>query len=208
MCERARSPNPYWTVARTDMERLLGVLAGIGADHRVNETELALLRTLMAASSHLAGTWPYDEIDSVLKGVLADRRIDDDEHRFLVAFTRSFLDAVPEAAAGPSIDEEFVRRGACAVKPRIEFAGRRFCVTGTSPAATRVEIERTVSRLGGALVPDVAVDLDYLVVDAGRNVSWAFSCHGRKVEEALLLRREGVPLTIVHADDVRAAARA
>ena len=206
MCDRARATNPYWTVARTDLETLHGVLAGIGADRRVTERELKLLRTLLVSCAHLKGSWPYDEIESVIRSVLADKAIDEDEHRFLVAFTRSFL-AEREGVARPqSLNEDLVRHGACAVKPDVHFLGRSFCVTGTSPAKARAPFERTIEDLGGTAVRLLARDVDYLVVDAPRDVAWTFSSHGRKVEQALTLRQEGARLSIVHADDFWAAA--
>jgi hypothetical protein len=206
MCGHARSSNPYWTIARSDMQLLQGVLAGIGADRRVTERELKLLRTLLASCSHLKGTWPYDEVDAALHSVLADGRIDEDEHRFLVAFTRTFLESREGVVRAPSFDEDLLRHAACAAKPDVQFPGRRFCVTGTSPAKARERLERVVADLGGACVREVRRDLDYLVVDAPRDAAWAFSVHGRKVEQALALRQEGAPLTIVHADDFWAAA--
>lgn len=205
-CNRARSANPYWTTARADMQTLQGVVAGIGADRRVTERELKLLRTLLVSCAELKGTWPYDEIDAVIRGVLADGRIDEDEQRFLVAFTRSFLETREGVARAPALNEELVRRDAYAVKPDVQFLGRRFCVTGTSPAKARAHMERVVADLGGEVARQVAEGVDYLVVDAPRDAAWAFSTHGRKVEQALALRQEGARLAIVHADDFWAAA--
>jgi hypothetical protein len=206
MCGRARATNPYWTVARTDLETLRGVLAGIGADRRVTERELKLLRTLLVSCAHLKGSWPYDEIESVIRSVLADGRIDDGEHRFLVEFTRSFLGGRPGVARGPVVNEDLIRHGAYAAAPHVQLLGRRFCVTGTSPAKDRARLERVVADLGGEHVRELAAGVDYLVVDAPRDVAWTFSCHGRKIEQALALRQEGARLTIVHADDFWAAA--
>jgi hypothetical protein len=201
LCDRARSPGPFWTVARSDMERLHGVLAGIGADRRVTGSEIGILRTLLASCEHLRGTWPYDELEAVLARVLADGKVDEEEHRLLVAFTRSFLDDGPRPETEQPLNEQLVRFGVCAVRPRIEFPGRRFCVTGSSPRSARTRIARAVAELGGVPVLVVARDVDYLVVDAPQGVAWAFSAHGRKVEAALALRQQGAPLTIVRAED-------
>lgn len=206
LCERAAARNGYWSVAHADMERLSGVLAGIGADRRVSDAEIGILRTLLAASEHLRGTWPYDELRAVLTRVLADGKVDEEEHRILVAFTQSFLDRGPRPETESPINEELVRFGVCAVRPEIEFAGRRFCVTGSSPRGARTRIAKAVAELGGIPVLAVARDVDYLVVDAPRGVAWAFSGHGRKIEEALALRQKGVPLTIVQAGDFWTAA--
>lgn len=201
LCDRARTSGAYWTVARSDMERLHGVLAGIGADRRVTDAEIGVLRTLLAASEELRASWPYAEIEAVLKRVLADGVVDEEEHRLLVAFTQSFLGRGPRSERESPIHEELVRFGVCAVRPKIEFEGRRFCVTGSSPRAARTEIARTVAALRGVPMLAVTRDVDYLVVDAPRGVAWAFSSHGRKMEEALALRQAGASLTMVHAED-------
>lgn len=206
LCDRARPAGAYWSVARSDLERLHGVLAGIGADRRVTDAEIGILRTLLVASEHLRGTWPYDELEAVLTRILADGKVDEDEHRLLVAFTRSFLDQDRRPESASPVNEELVRFGVCAVNPKIEFRGRRFCVTGSSPRAARARIAKAVADLGGVPVLEVRRDVDYLVVDAPRGVAWAFSGHGRKIEQALALRQQDVPLTIVSADDFRAAA--
>lgn len=208
MCERATSPNSYYDLAGADMERLSGLLAGVGADRRVTEEELAGIREWLGTVQYLKGTWPYDETEAALTRILADGRIDEDEQRFLVAFTRSFLDATPARRAGTDLGADFLRYGACAVDPSITFRGRKFCVTGVGPPAGRSKMARAIAQLGGVPVLQVGPDLDYLVVAAERDVAWAFSCFGRKVEEAIALRQEGRPVTIVHEDDFWKAAAA
>jgi len=164
LCDCARTPSPYWTVARSDMERLHGVLAGIGADRRVTAGEIGILRTLLASCEHLRGTWPYDELEAVLARVLADGEVDEDEHSLLVAFTRSFLDGGPRPETESPLNEQLVRFGVCAVRPGIEFAGRRFCVTGSSPRSARTAIARAVAGLGGVPVLVVTRDVEHVAV--------------------------------------------
>ncbi len=98
-------------------------------------------------------------------------------------------------------EEELVRHGICAVQPEVSFEGKLFCVTGSSPRASRRQIESVVAQLGGKPHPRVVRDLDYLIVAAERSLSWAFSCYGRKVEAAMALRRAGARLAIVHESD-------
>jgi hypothetical protein len=103
-------------------------------------------------------------------------------------------------------DEDLVRRGICAMQPDITFNGKVFCVTGSSPRASRADIEDVIVQLGGRAHARVVQDLDYLVVAAERTLSWAFSCYGRKVEAAMTLRRNGARLAIVHESDFWEAA--
>ena len=43
--------------------------------------------------------------------------------------------------------------------------------------------------------------LDYLVIGANGNECWAYSAYGRKVEQAIELRKSGSRLTIIHEFD-------
>ncbi len=200
-CKRLRSPSPFYSVATADMQRLHGLLGGIGADGIVNEEELRGLSEWMEGAEHLKGTWPYDEVESLVTKVLSDGRIDEEEHRFLVAFTWEFLQSANTLVLQAPFEEDLVRHGICAVQPEVSFEGKLFCVTGSSPRAFRSQIEFVVTQLGGKPHPRVVKDLDYLIVAAERNLSWAFSCYGRKVEAAMALRRAGARLTIVHESD-------
>jgi hypothetical protein len=40
--------------------------------------------------------------------------------------------------------------------------------------------------------------LDYMVFGTAGNPCWAYACYGRKVEQAVALRKEGYRLMIVH----------
>lgn len=200
-CERLKSPSPYYSVATADMQRLHGLMAGIAADGVVNAEELQGLREWMETVENLKGTWPYDEVDSLITHVLSDERIDQDEHKFLITFTEQFLSSTSGLVTESPYEEDLIRHGICAMQPEVAFPGKVFCVTGSSPRASRREIETVIVQLGGRAHPTVVKALDYLVIAAERTHSWAFSCYGRKVEAAMTLRRAGAPLTIVHESD-------
>lgn len=201
LCRQVRTPNVYYSVATADMQRLQGLLVGIAADAVITEGELHGIGSWLESVQHLRGTWPYDEIDALITGVLADGKIDAEEHRFLLHFCREFLDAMPSLLLEAPFNEEFVRFGICAATPEIVFRERRFCFTGYSPGAERKHLEGVVTQLGGTPHPRVTKDLDYLVVGAEGNRCWAFSCYGRKVEAAMGLRKTGGRITIVHEND-------
>ena len=148
-CKRLRSPSPFYSVATADMQRLHGLLGGIGADGIVNEEELRGLSEWMEGAEHLKGTWPYDEVESLVTKVLSDGRIDEEEHRFLVAFTWEFLQSANTLVLQAPFEENLVRHGICAVQPEVSFEGKLFCVTGSSPRAFRSQIEFVVTQLGG-----------------------------------------------------------
>lgn len=83
----------------------------------------------------------------------------------------------------------------------VEFDGRVFTFTGTSTKATRQQIVDQITELGAAFSPNVTSQTHYLVVGAGANPCWAFSCYGRKVEKAVEVRKSGGAILIVHESD-------
>ena len=42
---------------------------------------------------------------------------------------------------------------------------------------------------------------NYLIVGNAGNPCWAYACYGRKIEEAVALRKEGAQVTIVNETD-------
>jgi hypothetical protein len=205
-CEQIRTPSIYYSVVTSDLQRLHGMLAGIAADGVVEAKELLALREWMDGAEKLRGTWPYDEIEGVIREVLADGKIDEHEHAFLAEFTREFLESRTKLVLEKRFDEELVRNGVCAADPEIEFAGKRFCFTGRSRVATREDMEAVVRRLGGTTLDHVTRELDTLVVAENRGRSWAVSCYGRKIEIAIALRKRGQSLAIVSEADFWEAA--
>lgn len=200
-CDLLRNPSPYYSVATADMQRLHGILAGIAADGLVAPEEMRGLQDWMETVENIKGTWPYDEVDSLITHVMRDGHIDPEEHKFVLAFAEGFLRSTANLVLEAPFDADLIRHGICAMQPEVSFRGKVFCVTGTSPRASRREIEAVIAQLGGKPHPRVVNELDYLVVAAERTYSWAFSCYGRKVEAAMKLRRAGVQLTVVHESD-------
>lgn len=99
------------------------------------------------------------------------------------------------------LKEKYSISGVCAVDPDICFEGKSFCFTGESYRAKRTEIAEIVTNLGGVFKPNVSKKVDYLIVGASGNPCWAYACYGRKIEEAVGLRRLGAKIVIVNEND-------
>lgn len=135
--------------------------------------------------------------------VLSDGRIDEVEHQMLLHFFSEFLAMLDERTiVRPLMFEGVEKIGAlCAVAPDVSFTDRTFCFTGSSTKHSRVELESIVRQLGGEALRGVSSKLHYLVIGAEGNPCWAFACYGRKVEEAVALRRKGKRVVILHEID-------
>jgi len=200
LCERISTGSDYYDEATSDMQRLQGILAGIIADKKIEAHELRHLQEWVHAHEHLKSCWPYDEIEALLAEVLRDEIVDEVEHAALGSFFAEFTGR-PGNRSLVSSSPQPNARGICAVCPEIVFAQRLFCFTGSSKRATRKVLEAMAKERGGQISKGVVRGLHYLVIGADGNPCWAYACYGRKVEQAVTLRREGLPLLLVHEHD-------
>ena len=202
LCEKFINPAKYFDEATSELQKLHGILDGITADGVINVEEVKELRSWLRDHEHLAGLWPFDEIDALTLHALSDGKITVEEQQELLYYFNDFI-SKPGSRTVKSVNvmtSPFVV-GVCAATPEIYFADRCFCFTGKSQRATREEIRVLVEDRGALFSGDVSKKLDYLIIGAGGNPCWTYSCYGRKVERAVELRQEGHRLVIVHEND-------
>ncbi|MCT8866281.1 BRCT domain-containing protein [Shewanella xiamenensis] len=201
LCENLTSVK-YFNVITADLQRLHAILGGIISDGIISEDELNALSEWLGEHEHLRSCWPYDEVDSLITSVMADQRIDAQEHKMLLNFFSEFILTLDDnTITNPLSEEQRTLVGICAACPDIAFEGSTFCFTGASSKYTRSGFNSIVEQLGGMSAKHVSKKVNYLVIGAEGNPCWAYACYGRKVEEAVKLRKEGVTLLIVHEHD-------
>ncbi len=201
LCKRLTSTE-YFNAATADMQKLHAIMAGIGADSQISIEELKGLLTWLREHDHLKTCWPYDEVESLVIGVLADKKIDPEEHRILMNFFGEFISILDnKTIVAPALFEGSNIIGLCAVCPEISFSDAVFCLTGSSHKYSRNEFEKVISDLGGIAAGSVSKKVNYLVVGGDGNPCWAYACYGRKVEKAVELRKQGHPIVVVHEND-------
>lgn len=201
LCNRLTSAE-YFNAATADMQKLHAIIAGIASDGEISVEEIKGLSVWLQEHEHLKKCWPYDEIESLVTSVLADKRIDPDEHKMLISFFGEFVSILDnKTIVSPAFLEGTNIVGLCAVCPEIAFSDAVFCLTGQSHKYTRSEFEELIGSLGGKAAGSVSKKVNYLVVGADGNPCWAYACYGRKVEKAVELRRAGCPIVIVHEND-------
>ena len=201
LCERLTS-DEYFIAATSDMQRLHAIVAGIAADGRVTKEELDGLSAWLDEHNHLKTCWPYDEIESLVTGVLSDKKVDSKEHSLLLDFFSEFISILDnKTIVSPLIQEGLNIGGLCAACPEIRFPDSVFCLTGASYKYKRNEFEALIQSLGGKTSNNVSKKVNFLIVGAEGNPCWAYACYGRKVEKAVPLRKEGHAVMIVHEND-------
>lgn len=188
--------NPYFDQIRAGLQVLMGLLSGYAADARINENEVQHLQQWVDDWKHLRSLWPYDECESIVTWMIANKRIAEDA-AMLLELSR----CVPVDGAATTTPPALTIAGICSMDPDVVFADRQFVFTGESQKGARKELEARVHERNGRAHPNVTLKTDYLVVCDEGNPHWAFSCYGRKVERAFELRREGHHVVILHESD-------
>jgi hypothetical protein len=202
MCSRFSEENHFYNEVTADMQRLHGLLGGIAADGIVNADELKALDGWMMSREHLKGSWPFDELESFITHVMKDGKVSPEEQSQLLRFFGEFMTVAGHDVVNVTDDlAEFALDGVCALAPEITFTERVFCLTGASTKMPRAQIQKIITGRGGTFSKTVTQKVHYLVVGSEGNPCWAFSCYGRKVEEAVRLRKSRHKIAIVHEVD-------
>ena len=204
LCNQLTSKG-YYDLVTSAVQQLQGIMHGILADNEINDDEIAGLREWLEINDFLKGTYPFDEVDSLLCSILADGVVTDDERNTLKAFFSEFVDTkdsynLTEAEVA-ALRERYSVTGICACDPEIEIKDHLFSITGTSARATRDEIVEVITEHQGMFSNGVTKKTQYLIVGAEGNPCWAFSCYGRKIEKAMEMRKNGSDISIVHEND-------
>ncbi len=202
LCDKLTTENAFFDEVSSDMQRLHGLLRGISADGEITKEELDGLQQWMDKHSHLRTCWPYDELESLLIAVLRDGKIDSAEHETLLRFFSEFSYHPGQRSLTLREQENgLLISGVCATCPEVVFEDRTFCFTGSSERGSRRVLAAEVESRRGRFSNSIAKTVNYLVIGAAGNPCWAYACYGRKVEQAISLRRQGHKLVVVHEYD-------
>ena len=205
LCSNFVDDCSYYDMVTSSIQFLAGMLHGLLADGELSDKEISSLKTWMEANEFLAGTYPFDEINSLLYVIMEDKKVTQQERETLMALFGDVIDFTSSYNLSEKdfsqLREKYSIGGICAVCPEITFDGKLFCFTGESYRAKRAEIMETITSLGGKARSFVSAKTDYLIVGNAGNPCWAYACYGRKIEEAMNLRKAGAGIVIVNETD-------
>lgn len=204
LCQQVTSGH-FYDMITSSIQTLHGLIHGLLANNTISDEEIIALQNWQEDHSLLKGTYPFDEIYSLVCSITEDGVITDDERNLLKAFFAEFIDTrdsynlcAPELA---ELKSKYSIQGICAKNPDIIIQNHVFCFTGASCRATRNEIAAIVNEHGGMFGNSVTKKTQYLIVGAEGNPCWAFSCYGRKIEKAVSMRKDGAAIIIVNEHD-------
>jgi len=203
LCQKYEGENYYYSGITTDLQTLQGLCHGILADGIINDKEIFALNNWLEENTHLSTYYPYDEIRSLIRSIVADGKITEDEKLILKAYFSQFVNLrnskIKRQLQLETSDINIF--GLCANDPSIIFKDRTFCITGVLKRESRGTLRSKIIQLGGIPVDNLSKKTDYLIVGDNGNPAWAFSCYGRKVEKAINMRKDGHNIVLVHEFD-------
>jgi hypothetical protein len=171
------------------LKGLHGLFAGFLVDGSLDDCEIIHLYDWTVANPELLDRWPVSELNSLLKTVLADGVISDDERAQLRTFVESLADDFRmEGKPASTIFDE---------NPSVEFTGKRFLLTGKLTMCKRKEAHQMLIARGGLVTKSPSSKLDYLVIGDEGNVNYQFARYGRKIEMVLDYKTEGHDICVL-----------
>ncbi len=205
LCNNFVSDSDYYNLVTSGLQFLGGLIHGILADGVITDSEIRTLKSWIISNDYLSGCYPFDEIESLLMTILMDGKITEDERNMLTAFLSNFIDLKYSynltSVNMDALKSKYSIGGICSVCQSIDFKNNLFCFTGQSTRATRNEIATIICHEGGEFKNNLTNSTRYLIVGNDGNPCWAYSCYGRKIEDAINRRKAGQRLTIVNEVD-------
>jgi NAD-dependent DNA ligase len=174
------------------VNELIGLAHGIIADGTVNQAEAEYLFKWIAANGALTDNPVVSLLYRRVNQILNDGRLDPEE-------AADLLETLTRFSAGDFEVGEALKATSlplCDPAPQLAFYGSNFCFTGTFAFGSRRDCEKAVLERGGT-PGSLTQKTSYLIVGAYETDSWAHSSYGRKIEKAVGMRSNGIPISIV-----------
>ena len=204
VCKNITTSDVFYNDITSSLQLLQGMLHGILSDGIITKDELIGLKNWLNSNSHLKTFYPYDEIYTLVLDLLVEENFPKEKLDYIKLFFSTFIDPSSECIKTTEIDylkKTYTISGICAIDPEIVFNNRTFCFTGASARTSRKAFAGTIKEIGCTFKDSMSQSIDYLVVGNEGNPCWAFTCYGRKIEQALKLRKDGHKILIVHEND-------
>ena len=166
---------------------LQGIIDGISCDDTIYELEIIKLKGWLLDHDYLTGVYPYDKLLNIVKDVIEDGKIDEDEKCILLEIFKEIVD--------PMSIQSCMESG-------LILDNKTFCLTGEFTSVTKAEISKKLQEKGAIEKSGVSSKLDYLFVGGMGSDAWKFGKIGGKIAKALELQEKGCKVQIVAEEDM------
>ena len=182
------------------INELIGLAHGLTADGIINQAEAEYLQKWLVAHIDVRDNPIAANLLNRVNSMLSDAVIQQDEAHELFETLQKFSGGnfeLGEVLKSTSLPLD-------APPPELSFSNTQFCFTGTFAFGARKDCEAAVEKLGGRC-GSLTMHTNYLVIGIYAKGSWAHSPYGRKIERAIEMKQEGVPIHIVGEQHWRAS---
>lgn len=194
-----RAPSRKMCASRLEdrtIDELVGICRGILFDAEVNSAEAQALHDWLLRNAGNVEEYPYNILLARLTSALRDGVIDESEEADLLFALSSFVGGEANGEFGSESASLSTELPCDSPLPTID-PECTFVVTGVFEYGPRAAIVEEIERRGGSVKSAVSSRVDYLVVGTIGSRDWMHSSYGRKIEQAISLRKDGVALAIV-----------
>lgn len=176
------------------VDELIGFLTGIASDGVLNDEEVNALSDWLDQNETIKETWPAIVVVKRLADILEDGIVSVEEKADLLLTINQVTGANMEEdgitfEASTEVWEDSIES--------LTVAGSTFCLTGDFVSGDRNSVDTMLRCMGADTSPNINKNVDYLVIGTLASRDWLYTSHGRKIEKALLLKREGNDITII-----------
>ncbi len=193
-----RAPSPAITWERRKdraTDELIGICRGLLADGATDTLEASFLKGWIERNEEFSRIEPFKSLYRRLADALQDGVVDDDEERELLEVLHAAVGG--EASGAYGIASESSTLPLCSPAPSLQFNGAVFVATGTFQFGNRRDVHAAIEERGGIAGNTISRKLRYLVIGEIGSRDWIHSSFGRKIEQAMQLRADGLPVSIV-----------
>lgn len=172
---------------------LLGLCRGLIADGKIDQSEADTLHTWLIAHEETVENPVILEFRKKLEPFIQRKIVDSDSSEQLLQLLSGLVGGKTEVgeclgATTLWLDDP---------PPKVVFKDRRFCLTGKFSYGKRDRCEDETRNRGGICQSSPGKTTDYLVIGSYAEGAWIQSAYGRKIEKAVALRADGLPIRIM-----------
>ncbi len=176
------------------IDQMLGFLGGIASDGVLNDEEIEALSSWLDKNYSVREVWPASIIANRLERILGDGLVNEEERADLLLTVNQLLGNEVDPAginleASTEVWEDDI--------DTIKFPESVYCLTGDFVSGDRNAIDTMLRCMGADTMTNVNKKTDYLVIGTLASRDWLYTSHGRKIEKALLLKREGSEIKVI-----------
>jgi NAD-dependent DNA ligase len=176
------------------LHELTGLLTGIISDSVIKDSEVEALSDWLSKNSEIKDIWPANIIISRLEVMLEDGVFTEEEKTDLFSIIQKIIGLEFESLSILSgIVIEFFESPI----QYIAHEGSCFCFSGEFVSGSRKAIESSAHRKGATTQAMVSASVQYLVIGTLSDREWIFSDHGKEIQSALALNKDGHHINII-----------